>query len=309
MPCPKYNCEFCDAEFRRDAIGTHVKAKHEAEIIALIMRDCRDEGMKSTLQKVVNFATGLTPVYSKLYDGGRYYFGVKPMFFPDDEKDDIVIPYLQNEMNIEAHQKYLTELCSKITLKDYIDDLIRLEIIAPNVYKLKKEFNILQKKFNESQEELDIAQRKAKCATENYEELKRAYQMDSGDSIASMKQQIAYLLKHRNNNEREVQNYKHRFETIEEEHEKMIAEINLKHSKEREKQWEAEDNLRKEIETLKKTIEKQKEKEQKAIDKAITKYKADKKKKEKAKKKALKVAMAKADSDSESESDSGSDSD
>jgi hypothetical protein len=335
MPCLKYACEFCNQEFRRDAMGVHVKAKHEDDIIKLIIQDCMDEQMSSTLQRIVNFNT-TNPVYSKLYDGGRYFFGVKPMFFPDDEKDEIAIPYIKNELNMEEHQKYLNELIHKISLGDYVDVLVKLEIVAPNVHKLKKENNIMSKELREVKEQLESAERKAKYADENYQQLKMSYEMDNGETIHSMKQEIAYLKKHRNTCEREVQNYKQRLETIETQHEDEISEIRRAHGTERDKQWEIEDALRKELATIKKDNEKQLEKVQekhkaelekmqdkhkaeleKAVEKAIQKEKdrqkkkeEQKKKKEKAKKKAMKIAMAKNESDSDSDSsDSDSDSD
>ena len=309
MPCLKYACEFCNQEFRRDAMGVHVKAKHENDIIHLLIKDCIDETMKSTIHRIINFNTSI-PVYSKLYDGGRYFFGQKPMFFPDDEKDEIAIPYIKNELNMEEHKKYLFELIHKISLGDYVDVLIQLEIVSPKGYIIQKENGMLKKEIMELKEEIQMYIRQAKCALENYQELKKACELNDEESIFSIKQQNAYLLKHRNSNERELQHIKERLETIQTEHEEEIALINRAHTSERDKQWEIEDVLRKELATIK---EKHKSELEKAVEKAIKKEKEkrkkkeeQKKKKEKAKKKAMKVAMAKNESDSDN---SGSDSD
>lgn len=309
MPAVNINCEFCNANMRRDAIGTHVVAKHQDDIIQLLLENYKDDDFSisgKTINKIMNFPTGNSnPLYSKMYADATYYFGLKPMFFLDDENINTVHAYVKSTANMDAHNKFMYELTSKITLKNIIDYNIQIQVKSPEFSKMKKEYTEAIKKSLQLEEELSSQKHYTTTLKETIHQLKNNIGLEAGESVDDIKKDLAHWKRSHTDQESIITSYKAKLDAKDEEANTTYYELRFNHSKEIDRLWEVEDTVKKENTKLKEENArikmKIKEEAQKILDKEKAKKKAEKKKLKKAIKKAKALEQAE-DSDSDSDS-------
>jgi hypothetical protein len=321
MPSKDLVCEFCQTEMRKCDIATHIKAKHEKELVALMLKEyseASEDKSHTTITKLMRHNKPHSiPIYSELYPDARYFFGVKPMMFLEEDDFDTVRSYINSEKNMEAHIEYMYELMNKIGLKDMAEYNIKIEVRSPEISLLKKQYSEATRKIAEQEKENEMLKNIIAQQKHNYNELKEAIDMGFGDELPQMKKDMDFYKRTINEQDKEIAYYRNRLEEYNHKVEEEITNIRRASSKERDMLYENEEKLLAEIKKLKENNEKIKlkikQEAQKMLEKEKEKKKAEKKKVKKALKKAKALAAlendsSSSDSDSDSES-SGSDSD
>lgn len=328
MPCAYYTCEYCKEEFRRDALAPHVKSKHikDHAIANKLLEEYKEYAGKpvnySTLQRIMNqLDPSAIPIYSDLYENGRYYFGVKPNFFMDDE-DKQAVDY-KTQQNMDSHKETLREITDSITLTEMIEAGIQIIVRSPEVLALRKQLRETQSLLTTLQEETEKNEAYMTSLKQDIQDFKDM--TDCNQTIAEMKKELQSTRHMYVRAQKEAHSWKETYENYREESMHEMDE-HISHANQSrlsmEKEWiDSTEKCREMEQTLKKRIAegvaKEMDKMRKDKEKEKEKAKKEKKKaKEKAKeammmaklKAKLKKKADKGSSDSESDSDS-SDSD
>ena len=331
MPCHTYVCEWCHNEFRRDRIADHVKSKHFADIAKKWMEDYAEQTNKemSIIRRIFMSRDPKTlAVESALHEGGDFFFGVNPMFFPEDD-DDARIKYKASAMNMESHKESLMEILSLISLKDALDVGMDVSVRHPEMVSIKQQLSLKNKEHAslveecgkmEAQieamrveikdyremlevpyaigllkEELSSAKRLAHYGRKEASELDSQFKKYRESTEKNMKEMMEADRKEKNTLEEELS-------TLRSAHAELESKIRMK----------INDGVAKEMEKLRKKEENEEEKKIKKAEKEIEKEKkkAEKKKEKKKEKKIMKVVamLMKKKSGSDSDSDSDEDS-
>lgn len=327
MPCSYYTCEYCKEEFRRDAIASHVKAKHikDHSIANKLLEEYKEYAGKidnhSTLQRIMNHVNPASiPIYSDLYENARYYFGVKPNFFLDDE-DQQAIAY-KTQQNMDAHWETLKEITDSITLTEMIQAGIEIVVRSPETIAIKKKLRETQDLLVSLQSDAEKNEAYIRQLTQDIQDFKEIN--DCNQTVAEIKKELQSTRHMYLRAEKESQKWKATYENY---REKMDQEMEEKISASNqnrlavEQEWiNSVDKCREMEQTLKKKISDGVAKEMDKIRKEKEKEKEKLKKEQKQAKKKLKEAemMAKLKSRlkkkadntlSASDSDSSTDSD
>lgn len=307
-------------ECRRDALGSHVKSKHVAEIKKMLLAEyVSREGDKThtTLQKIMNGKN--PPIYSELYENAEYIFGVKPAIFMDEEYKQ-QMAYNASQMNMDAHAVFLREITNAITLTEMMEANVEIIVRSPEVVELKRKLASNEKMVVTLQEDAEKNQTYMSSLKQDIQDFK-----DLGDiqqSVAALRKELDFWRhsSHRANKELEglKVTFKHYQETTEKTyHDTMESRLQMNHATESmmmettEKCRDLEskikqkiaDGIAKELDKMRKEKEKEKEKAKKE------KRRAKEKLKEAQMMAKLKAKMKKKADASSSDSDSDSDSD
>jgi chromosome segregation ATPase len=189
MPSKDMKCEFCDKTFRKNELGRHTKAKHVIELGQYILQEyiTAKETTNPELNSLERYAKCINPkcnpIYSKLYEDGRYYFGANPTFF---EKDDDAISYKTSDENMKIHNEFLSEVIKSISLYDYIQAERTIQINSSKVREIQNERDEVIKKYNLLQEEVQCL----KNTITSQKAIINDYKETSPSTIAMMKEEI-----------------------------------------------------------------------------------------------------------------------
>jgi len=117
MPSKELKCEFCDKVFRKNELARHVKAKHIKKLVKLILDEYAENPSFNSLKRYAELINPKNnPIYSKVYEHGRYFLGTNPAFFEDEDDGS---SYISSDENMKTHNQFLAELVSNISLSDY----------------------------------------------------------------------------------------------------------------------------------------------------------------------------------------------
>jgi chromosome segregation ATPase len=320
MPSKDMKCEFCEASFRKNELARHTKAKHKNELAQFILEEYIENPNMNCLQR---YAKGLNPnsnpVWSKLYNDGRYYFGANPTFF---EEDDDASSYKKSEENMKLHNEFLTELVRSISLLDFLQAERIIQINSEQVVNLKKEKRKIDELYEKSQEEVESLKKSVEYLQGVVADFKEATECSTTisimkDELRSVQSSMEYYKNECENRIDDVNilKEKHQIEIenyIEDTNQRIrklnkqlddCMEENYKMKEERESLTTKRESvintrLEKERTKLKDQFEKEKEKLEKELKK---KYKS---KISKLEDKLVKIKLKSKDSDSDSDSDS-----
>jgi hypothetical protein len=162
MPSPKCKCEFCDKEFRTDALGVHVKSKHEDEIIKMIILTAMDDCEETTYQNIISFDK-TKPIKSINFENGFYFFGKKPQLCMDMISS---LSYCQNVQNMKLHKNYINNLIMNIS----IVNLVKTVNFCKNLEKENEKMKLQKKMF---EIEMELFKKTAEIYENASEELKK----------------------------------------------------------------------------------------------------------------------------------------
>jgi hypothetical protein len=303
MPSLEYPCEFCNVVMRRDAIASHIKAKHTEDIKQRLFKQYNESTRKegTIIHKVMAYKDPITMVIeSETIEDGEYWFGIKPdLFIVDDSKPSDKGPsrlqkaktaYLHSKQNLEFHLEFIKSIIDSITLLDMMKHNITVLSTSPEYINLKKSEGNLAKENRELKEKIDASSINYTRIFRENEELKRA--MEIPDTIQllhfenktnKMKSANYETVIEQQNSQ--LKNQESRIEELE----NTIRQINLNADY---KIFNLENSIQEEVSKAVKKAEVDAEK------KIKKQYKTKEEKKKKAKKLA-KIAELSSDSDSE----------
>ena len=288
---------------RRDAIASHIKAKHTEDIKQRLFKQYNESTRKegTIIHKVMAYKDPITMVIeSETIEDGEYWFGIKPdLFIVDDSKPSDKGPsrlqkaktaYLHSKQNLEFHLEFIKSIIDSITLLDMMKHNITVLSTSPEYINLKKSEGNLAKENRELKEKIDASSINYTRIFRENEELKRA--MEIPDTIQllhfenktnKMKSANYETVIEQQNSQ--LKNQESRIEELE----NTIRQINLNADY---KIFNLENSIQEEVSKAVKKAEVDAEK------KIKKQYKTKEEKKKKAKKLA-KIAELSSDSDSE----------
>lgn len=328
-------CEFCHTPSRKDYLAQHIRTKCANGVAKLLLKEWA-EGMAVTPLKQYLDARPIQniPIHSQLYDDVFYWFGVEPRVF--DDEDEGWSKYTDNEENRKAHEAFLRECLSHLSVLDLIDVQRAVHIKSAEHTDLQRKYMALKKEVEEdkkeTREELEARDLHIQRLTRELDDMRET--MESSETIGELRQRLhqAEVMK---------ASYGHRLEEvtstlarIESEHDRQINDIYEAHRTRRQESEELYNKLFQQHQALKKENERLqlsiKKEAQKMLDKQEKERQKEKEKARKAKEKLKEeIALAKmkarrstpkkkkkhvsssseSSSDSDSSSDSSSDSD
>lgn len=185
MPSLEYPCEFCNVIMRRDAIASHIKAKHTEELKQRFFKEYTESDRKegTIIYKVMGYKDPLTMVIeSQTIEEAEYWFGVKPdLFIEDDTKPTDKGPsrlqkaktaYLNSKQNLEFHLEFIKSIVNTITLLDMLKHNINVLSTTPELINLKKSESNLRIENKKLKDEAEISRQTYISIFKENEELK-----------------------------------------------------------------------------------------------------------------------------------------
>ena len=185
MPSLDYPCEFCNVIMRREAIGSHVKAKHTEELKQRFFKEYTETDRKegTVIYKVMAYKDPLTMVIeSQTIEDAEYWFGVKPdLFIEDDTKPTDKGPsrlqkaktaYLHSKQNLEFHLEFIKSIVNTITLLDMMNHNINVLPTTPEFINLKKSESNLRIDNKKLKDEAEISRQTYISIFKENEEMK-----------------------------------------------------------------------------------------------------------------------------------------
>ena len=146
-------CEFCQTDMRKNLLAPHVKAKHAREVAQLMLEQWKESATCNMIQLMTHFTPSKRIwIHSKMYPGCFYLFGIKPMFFTDEEDHS---SYVACEANMVAHGQFLEEISQAITLYDLMQIGKPLVFTCPEMIGLQKEVRDLTNEMKTKRAEYD----------------------------------------------------------------------------------------------------------------------------------------------------------
>ena len=300
-------------EFRRDTLGVHVKAKHTEDIKAILLHDYATNNV-STLRSLQKGLQSPVPVYSKMYEGGCYIFGIKPMYFSDECSYGA---YIKIEENMAEHYKYIDSVLETINLKEFYAINKELCFNSKELSDMKRELRNIQDEYAEYKSSTD-------GTIEYLKEVVKEFQETPTETIEDMRKSIQSLTTHNQEYRDEIKRLVGQVKMLKQEEDYSLITRVKETSMQIEQQLMdmmnernvLRDKLKEEKATytlrvknaINEAFEKEKEKKKAEKEKA-KKEKAKAKKKAKEKHKKFKALNNIRDSDSSSDSDSDSNSD
>ena len=225
MPNKKLVCEFCNIASRKDLIAGHIGSKCIAGVAKMLLKEWKD-GEKITPIKQFMEArpTQNIPIFSQLYEGSVYWFGVEPKMF---DEEDSWATYIKSEENLMAHNLFLKECLRHITLMDFLECERDFQVKTPEVMELnRKQQDIIKVRLEEEKQhimELDGKNRIIQRLTSELEDIKDS--MDAPDTIHSLQVKLSQLESSHRMISSQLRTTHNRLSTIEDEHQKSIEEI------------------------------------------------------------------------------------
>lgn len=149
MPSPIVICEFCDQPFRKNVYGIHVKSKHVKELARQFLNDSEKPRFNTIKSISKGYNAHNIPVYSeKNDDGSCFFFGLKPIYFT---QDDDRTHYIANEANMKAHLEFLRQVINAIPLTDFLSKVQPyreppgVRLTSPNLVRIEYETLLTRK--------------------------------------------------------------------------------------------------------------------------------------------------------------------
>jgi hypothetical protein len=227
MPSKELKCEFCDKTFRKNELARHTKAKHTVELAQYLLEEYINNPQYNSLQR---YANCLNPknnaIYSKLYEGGCYYFGANPMFF---DEEDSYGSYIKSDENMKIHNEYLTELVGSISLLDFLKVNRILQVKSEEVRKIESDKKETDKQNKLLKEEVETLKHRITYLQEVVNDFKEA--TECSITIGQMKEEIKSLKNMSNHFQQEAEHYKLKLEQLKESNSQTIDEIKEEHNK------------------------------------------------------------------------------
>lgn len=185
MPSLDYPCEFCNVVMRRDAIASHVKAKHTEELKQRFFKEYTETERKegTIIYKVMAYKDPLTMVIeSQTIEEAEYWFGVKPDLFIEDDTNltdkgpsrlqKAKTAYLHSKQNLEFHLEFIKSIVNTITLLDMMNHNINVLPTTPEFINLKKSETNLRIDNKKLKEEAEISRQTYISIFKENEEMK-----------------------------------------------------------------------------------------------------------------------------------------
>ena len=134
MPSKIFRCDFCETDYRKTDLPTHIKSKHMAELAKYLVEDAKQCSTNVINSYLRGACIKTMPIPSRLYEGTDYWFGAKPVMI--EEKDNVT-PYLAVETNRECHRAFIKELMDYVSVNDYLSIGRLTQIRSPEMDILK----------------------------------------------------------------------------------------------------------------------------------------------------------------------------
>ena len=189
MPSKELKCEFCDKCFRKNELARHIKAKHITELAQYVLQEYIDNPQHNLLERYAKLINPkCNPIYSKIYEGGCYYFGANPSFF---EEDDSTSAYIKSDENMKIHNEFLAEVVKSISLYDFLQTTRTIQINSEEVRQIKNEKYALIEKNKELEELVKSLKATVEYQAQDIKDYREATECST--TIKDMKQEIESL--------------------------------------------------------------------------------------------------------------------
>ncbi len=287
MPNKKLTCEFCHVQSRKDLVAGHIRSKCMKGVASLLLKEwLNGERITPLKQYLDGRPTQDMPIHSEMYEGHLYWFGVEPKMFDEEESWK---GYIQNEHNKAAHEAFITECLSLITLRDFVQAERDIHVKSSEYTELLRHHRAYCKEVEDEKKEhlleMDMKNRIIERLTHELQDMKDT--IESPQTIHTLQTQLAQKDSEMRHLRSDVSKLKAQLEKMDGEQEKRINDLYEANRIRRvdsdaiyetlEKKYEA---LKKENERLQLSVKKE---AQKIVDKMEKERKKDKEKAREAK--------------------------